>query len=157
MIKGRVIKARKKRSDRQKAKDAAWDAFSLFVRTRDSIKTTNSTDMCKCVTCNRLYPRIGIGCIQAGHFIPGRLNAVLFSERGVHGQCLGCNGNPPIGKGGNRIEYWLYMEREYGRQVIDELIAESKPTVQYKEFEYREIAENYQAKTEWMLRHGKIE
>jgi hypothetical protein len=93
-----------------------------------------------------------VGCIQAGHFLPGRLNAVLFSEEGVHGQCLGCNGNPPMGKGGNRIEYWLYMEKTYGRKLIDRLIAESKQTVIYKVQDYQKIAEEYKEKCAQLLR-----
>ncbi len=137
-----------KRSDRQKAKDKAWAAFSLFIRTRDSIKTTGTLDRCVCVTCPRSYPRTGVGCIQAGHFIPGRRNSVLFSETGVHGQCLGCNGNPPMGKGGNSIEYFLFMEKTYGREVIDELIAQSKQTVQYKTHDFERFAEEYERKTE---------
>ncbi len=135
-----------KKTERQKAKLKAWDAFSLFIRTRDSLKTTGTLERCKCVTCPREYPRLGVGCIQAGHFIPGRLNSVLFSELGVHGQCLGCNGNPPMGKGGNRIEYWLYMEKTYGRPAVDKLIEESKQTVIYKQHDFERIAQEYRVK-----------
>jgi hypothetical protein len=108
---------------RAKAKQKAWAAFSLFIRTRDK----------KCVTCPTGSAQ------QAGHFIDGRSNAVLFSEKGVHGQCYHCN----VGLKGNKLEYWLFMERTYGRKVIDQLMAESKIMVQYKTHDFIAIAEKY--------------
>src|ERR1019366_6086358 len=116
---------RKKRSPKQKAKDNAWDSFSIYIRTRDCLKTTGNPDEGLCCTCSRLY---SIKQLQAGHFIPGRHNSVLFSEQGVHAQCFGCNGNPPYGKAGNLIQYWPFMERTYSREIIDKLIEESKQT-----------------------------
>lgn len=113
------------KTTRARAKKKAWDSFSAYIRARDN----------KCVTC-------GGEVQQAGHFIDGRNNAVLFQEFGVHGQCYHCN----VGLKGNKIQYWLFMEREYGRKFIDELIAESKTTVQYKEFHFLEIAEEYKLK-----------
>lgn len=140
---------RKTKKDRLSThKDKAWHEFSLYIRTRDSLKTTGSTEYCACVTCGRLYPRVGVGCIQAGHFIAGRTNAVLFSERGVNGQCYGCN----TGKGGAHVEYFLWMEKNYGRGVIDELIQQSKGTVKYKAFDYDELARRYKSKTTTLLR-----
>jgi hypothetical protein len=66
---------------------------------------------------------------------------VLFSERGVHGQCYHCN----VGLKGNKLEYWLFMERTYGRKVIDQLMTESKIMVQYKTHDFIAIAEKYTA------------
>lgn len=106
-------------------KNKAWVAFSLFIRTRDK----------KCCTC-------GGAVQQAGHFIDGRHNAVLFSERGVHGQCYHCN----VGLKGNKLQYWLFMEKTYGREVIDQLMAESKQMVQYKIHDYERIAQEYTEK-----------
>lgn len=117
------------KTSRARAKAKAWSTFSLYIRTRDKDKG--------CCTCNGEVQ-------QAGHFIDGRHNAVLFSERGVHGQCYHCN----VGLKGNKIEYWLFMERTYGREVIDELIAESKKTVQYKEFHFKELEQLFKEKTE---------
>lgn len=118
---------RKSKTPKAKAKQAAWAAFSLYIRTRDAA----------CVTC-------GGPNQQAGHFIDGRHNAVLFSEKGVHAQCYHCN----VGLKGNKIQYWLFMEATYGRKVIDELIAESKVMIQYKTADYLEIAEKYKKKLE---------
>ena len=116
---------KRKKSEKQKAKERAWRAFSLYIRTRDK----------KCCTC-------GGAVQQAGHFIDGRHNAVLFSERGVHGQCYHCN----VGLKGNKLMYWLFMEKTYGRAVIDQLMADSRVAVQYKTHDYEAIAREYEEK-----------
>lgn len=123
------------KSSRAKAKKKAWDAFSRYIRQRDP----------QCVTC-------GGPSQQAGHFIDGRHNAVLFSEEGVHGQCYHCN----VGLKGNKLEYWLFMERTYGRKVIDRLMLESRVTVQYKTADFEEIEQRYKAKTAHLLNPGVL-
>ena len=65
-----------------------WPVFSRYIRTRDCIRTTGSPLHGKCVTCQKKYP---ISELQAGHFIPGRTDAVLFDETQVHAQCYRCN------------------------------------------------------------------
>lgn len=57
--------------------------------------------------------------MQAGHFLSGRSNGILFDERGVHPQCsIPCNQQPDgvVGKA-----YYDYMVKNYGQDVIDEL------------------------------------
>ena len=132
------------KTPRQKAKDKAWTAFSKYIRTRDCLRFTGDPTEGKCVTCNRLYP---ITQLQAGHFIPGRGNAVLFDERLVYSQCLGCNGNPPIGKGGNYVEYFRFMLDEVGLEKIDEFRALKNTTKVYKEYDFLELEELYDNKT----------
>ena len=121
------------------AKKKAWDAFSRYIRTRDCIATTGWEDEGECITCKRQYP---FKQLQAGHFIPGRLNAVLFQESGVHAQCYGCN----VMKGGNTVKYWLEMESRYGREAIDQLIAQSETTVKYTVDDFKEIEQKYKDK-----------
>jgi hypothetical protein len=120
-----------KRSPKQKAKAAAWKAFSTYIRLRDP----------RCVTC-------GGANQQAGHFIDGRNNAVLFSEKGVHSQCYRCN----VGLHGNKIEYYRFMEKTYGAPTIEKLLKESKQTIQYKTHDYERIAEEYKAKCKELLK-----
>jgi hypothetical protein len=145
------MKGRPKKDTLTKHRKDAWDAFSLYIRTRDSLKTTFTIESCICCTCGVEHPRLGMGCIQAGHWIPGRNNAVLFSEEGTHGQCASCNLVEPHGKNGNPIEYWKFMERNYGRRVMDRLIEESKQIIIYKKHDYDAIAEKYKLKTERLV------
>lgn len=132
------------KTERAKIKDKAWDNFSIYIRTRDCLRFTGKPDEGKCVTCDRPYP---FKKLQAGHFIQGRGNAVLFDERLVYSQCVGCNGNPPFGKGGNYVEYFIFMEKEWGRKKIDEFRALKYKTVIYKPYQLQEIADKYKQKT----------
>lgn len=137
-----------KRTARQIAKDKAWEAFSIYIRTRDCIRFTGSPNEGKCVTCNLPFP---FKKLQAGHFIPGRGNAVLFDERLVYTQCIGCNGNPPYGKGGNYIQYFLFMEREWGRPKLDEFIALKGTTKIYKIHDFIELEAEFKRKTQELI------
>jgi hypothetical protein len=130
-------------------KAKAWKNFSLYIRTRDCLKTAHTIDKGNCFTCHKIYL---FSQLQAGHFIAGRNNAVLFSEQGTHAQCANCN----IHKHGNTVNYWLEMERIYDREMIDLLLAESKRTVIYKQYDYDRIAEDYELKTRQLL-DGKFE
>ena len=127
-----------------KAKKKAWTAFSIYVRTRDAIRTTGTKEEALCVTCNRRYP---IKELQAGHFIPGRHNSILFDERNVAAQCYGCN----VMKSGNTTQYWLFMEKQYGRKIIDELMELDKQTKPFKVFQMQELEEIYKKKLKDLL------
>jgi len=126
------------------AKSNAWNAFSKYIRTRDCIRFRNSLTEGMCVTCKRHYP---FKKLQAGHFIQGRGNSVLLDERLVYSQCLGCNGNPPIGKGGNYVEYFIFMEEEVGRAKIDEFRLLKHETKIYKQFQWEEAEQEFKNKT----------
>lgn len=121
-------------------KKEAWSAFSAYIRTRDCIRYTHTPDNGMCVTCKRSYP---YKKLQAGHFIGGRTNAVLFDERIVYSQCYGCN----VGKAGNYLEYFYFMEEEIGRPAIDALVIELKEKkVSYSVEDYIDIKNLYEDK-----------
>lgn len=134
----------KKKTERQKAKDNAWKAFSIYIRTRDCIRFSGTTELGKCVTCKRAYP---FKQLCAGHFIQGRGNAVLFDERLVYSQCGGCNTNPPYGKGGNYVEYYVFMLEEWGQIMIDEFRALKHETKIYKIHDFEALEQEYKDKT----------
>lgn len=133
-----------KRTPRAIAKDNAWKSFSAYIRTRDCIRFTGNPEQGKCITCNRSYP---FKQLQAGHFIQGRSNSVLFDDRLVYSQCFSCNGNPPFGKGGNYVEYFVFMEKEWGREKIDEFLALKHTIVQYKLHDFIELEKLFKDKT----------
>jgi hypothetical protein len=122
------------------AKKNAWDAFSVYIRTRDCLASTGTTESGRCCTCGKIYP---FKSLQAGHWTQGRHNSVLFDERNCHAQCYHCN----IGLRGNPIAYFHFMERKYGRAVMDEVEALDQQTRQFKAFELTEIKERFQEKT----------
>lgn len=124
-------------------KKKAWNEFSIYIRTRDSLANPyGNTDYLICCTCNKPYPAFGIGCAQAGHFIPGRGNAILFDERGVHGQCYNCN----VRLKGNWPEYMSFMMNKYGRETVDELLRLNKTIRKFTTDELQDLIEIYKAK-----------
>lgn len=54
--------------------------------------------------------------------------------------------NPPFGKGGNYHEYWLFMERTYGRPEVDRQLAKKHDVVKYSIVDFEEITEKYKKK-----------
>jgi hypothetical protein len=111
---------RKKKTDTSdftptEGKKALWKIFSVFIRLRDCLETTGTLTHGKCCTCGRKYP---MKKLQAGHFIPGRMDSILFDPTCVHSQCYKCN----IERQGEWLKYWRFMEVKYGRPYILELM-----------------------------------
>ncbi|KKL54893.1 hypothetical protein LCGC14_2260890 [marine sediment metagenome] len=115
-----------------KVKKKAWKQFSLFIRLRDSLKTMRNNRQCKCISCGTIKNTRTRPCIQAGHFIAGRHNAILFSEEMVNGQCYHCN----MGLKGNWVPYEEAMVEMYGQERVAELKRLSKVGVGQKRIKY---------------------
>lgn len=113
-----------KRKSLSKLKKEVWAVFSPYIRTRDCLETTGSTEVGLCFTCDRPYP---LKELQAGHFVSGRHNANLFSERGTHAQCFNCN----ITLRGNPLEYRRRINKKYGEGADLELEQEARQTVKF--------------------------
>ncbi len=90
----------------------------------------------ECVSCQRKMPWKQI---QAGHFIDGRFNSILFDERGIHPQCGVCN----VVYNGRKEEYFIYMERTWGREIIDELRAQRNQQVNFTAEQLEKMIADY--------------
>jgi len=124
------------------AKKKAWKAFSEYVRLRDALRSTGTRTSARCITCSGIYSTSGLGCIQAGHFIPGRNNSILFEETNCHAQCPSCN----IWGHGKQIEYFVKMEEMYGREEIERLRSLSHQVKPWTVSDLLEIKEKYETK-----------
>lgn len=120
----------------KQAKSTAWKYFSLYIRKRDSL-----CDSFRCCTCGEVKP---FRLADAGHFIPGRSNSILFEETNCHAQCSACNRF----KQGKWPEYYKFMLEKYGQIEIDRLIDLKSKIVKLKESDFREIAKKYKALSE---------
>ena len=100
-------------------KNKLWKVFSLFIRMRDCLEATGTLDDGCCCTCNRPYTRANL---QAGHFIPGREDSILFDPTCVHSQCYRCN----VVRSGEWVKYFRFMEKKYGRAYVFDLMAKSE-------------------------------
>lgn len=122
------------------AKKKAWGAFSIYIRTRDCLRTTGCTSWGLCVTCNKRYH---FKLLQAGHFIAGRHNANLFSEKGTHAQCYNCN----INLKGKTLEYRRQIIKLYGEKADEILEKENQQTKEYTPEELLKLEKYYKEKT----------
>lgn len=120
-------------------KKKVWPLFSKYIRMRDCLETTGLIDYGKCITCQKTIPRT---LLQAGHFIAGRHNANLFSERGTHAQCYNCN----INLHGNTLEYRRKIIELYGDGADEELEAENKKDKKFTINELEELIESLKVK-----------
>lgn len=139
-----VRRQTKKGPDRRKERFEAWVVFSKYIRLRDCMRTTKTKTRGFCVSCGKpLLVRDGdrwLGGAQAGHFIPGRSNAVLFHPRLVHLQCLSCN----VYRGGNWVGYLENLVKRWGVGEVTRLLALRHSVVKY--IDYTEIKEKYKKK-----------
>lgn len=128
----------KKKSKIITLKKKAWALFSKYIR----LKYSDHNGYTSCVTCGHTdyYKNM-----QAGHFVPGRCNSILFEENGVHPQCRRCNYNE-----GNGPEYFIFMEKTYGREEIDRLRHLRHQTVKRDQFFYQEMIERLKPQVEEM-------
>lgn len=117
-----------------------WPIFSKFIR----LKYADWRGYCTCVTCGKVQSWKEM---QAGHFIPGRMNSILFEERGVHPQCYLCNG--PLK--GNPRKYEAFMKEKYGQEVIDELDKLSNEMRQFKHEELVDMWNHYKDQVKILL------
>lgn len=138
------------KSQLAKSKEKAWRAFSKYIRIRDALLTTGTTDYAICCTCGKEYP---IAKLQAGHYLPGRTNGILFDERGVHAQCVGCN---MFGKG-MQAEYHLYMLDKYGAEVCEELARQKVSGCKIRNDEYDSLAVEYNRRAAAMMANEVVD
>lgn len=124
------------KSDYKKAKDAAWAAFSKYIRLRDAVLTTGSTDYCKCFTCGTVHH---IKEMDAGHWIPRNRLATFMHEQNVHGQCHSCNRF----RGGKPQEYAVHLESLYGEGILQDLTRAASASIKVKAHEWRELEAEY--------------
>ena len=109
----------KKKQTLSSIKKKAWVLFSQYIRMRDCLKTTGCKSWGLCITCGTRYH---FKLLQAGHFISGRHNVNLFSEKGTHAQCYNCN----INLRGNTLEYRRQIIKLYGENSDEVLERQAK-------------------------------
>lgn len=125
----------------KKLKKKVWEQFSLYVRLRDAARDKHLLDgeAAFCITCGKPYPIRGKGCLQAGHFIGGRNNQVLFDERQVFSQCYNCN----INLKGAWPKYLKKMRELYGYSVVEDMISTHGEVKKYSIADLEELLEHY--------------
>lgn len=134
----------KKPATKTSAKKKAWDVFSKYIRLRDALLTMHNKIQARCISCQKPYPAFGRKCLQAGHFLPGRRNSVLFHEDLVHAQCYNCN----VNLGGNWVAYERVMIALYGQKKVDEFKKLVPMTIDMTIQDYQDIEAKFRQKIE---------
>ena len=109
--------------------------------------TTPSGVAC-CVTCGKSAwwttdKKAGLQGLDAGHYLAGRGNAILFEETNCHPQCSYCNERLC----GNQGAYLIYMFSRYGQAEIERLLElKHGPAKQFTREELVDMRIAYQAR-----------
>ena len=106
--------------------------FSEYIRRRVADKFGNV----ECVTCGKVMHWKEAHC---GHWISRAKLNTRFDERNCNVQEAGCN----TFRNGEPQKYWIYMEKKYGREVMDELIQKSNEIVKLTPSWYEERIAHY--------------
>jgi len=120
----------------KREKEKAWGWFSKYIRTRECLQSTGSTEYGLCFTCGK---RTNYEEMDAGHFIAGRKNAVLFDPAYVRGQCRECNRS----KGGNVKIFREKLVILHGEESVQDAQNKRHNVVKYSESDYADISEEY--------------
>lgn len=125
------------------AKRKAWQAFSRYIRLRDS----DGKGYCKCISCGTRRFWEGDG-MQAGHLIPSRSNSILFDEALVYSQCSLCNYSD-----GEQARFWLALKKKHGYtdEKFEEFRQRKHQTKKYSISDLKEIEEEYTDKANGLL------
>lgn len=95
-----------------KDKENAWKAFSEYNRMYWCLKTTGEPFLGVCITCGRRFVKTAL---EAGHFVGGRSNAVIFSMKFVNPQCAYCNRIMH----GETKKYREALYERHGKEYVD--------------------------------------
>lgn len=112
---------------KRSAKKTAWQYFAYYTRRKECMETTGDYDYGICCTCGEQKE---FGMLDAGHFVSGRVDSILFDEDMVHIQCVRCNRFAS----GMWPEYYEYMVDRYGEDRTEE--------IRKRKFENRSLTEH---------------
>ena len=104
--------------------------FSEYIRRRYAKK-----DIATCVTCGK---KDHWKKLQAGHFMSRKHYATRWDEQNVEVQCSACN----VFRYGEQYLFAKYL----GAEKADMLLAKSRETVKFPDWEIQEMIELYKTK-----------
>lgn len=113
------------------AKTRADKAFSIYIRTRDSVR-----GICACVTCGAQRP---IAQTHCGHFVSRRYLSTRYDERNAHAQCPTCN----TYNQGEQYLHGVHVDRRWGEGTADMLMRKSREINKMRASDYLEVEEKY--------------
>lgn len=144
------MKKKRKKSEKQRLKEKAWKLCSEYIRR----KYADFNGFVKCCTCptTKHWKEM-----QAGHYVDGHNNTVMFDEMLTHPQCIKCNLKLPGCLAGNKIQYTIFMMKKYDLTIeqIEEIENRKFKTVDCDEQYYKDLINIYKHALEEMPSHDR--
>jgi len=114
-----IKKKEKKQNSVPRLKKEADKWFSLYIRTRDALRTTWTITKWKCITCDKINEIKKMDC---WHFISRGYTPVRWYQYNAHLQCKFCNWP----KAWRQFEHWLAIDTLYWKGVSQEILEKSR-------------------------------
>ena len=111
--------------------------FSEYIRR----KHADENGMVKCYTCNKKAYWKGEG-MQNGHFISRKSRILRWDERNCRSQCYSCNCHFY----GRQFLFALNLNKEYGYNIAEELLIESKKIIKQSDLDLLLLIDKYKQK-----------
>ena len=143
---GAARKAGTKGTTRSTAMRKADEAFSLFIRTRDSQMFGGKAF--RCISCGRVLP---ISSADCGHYVNRQHMSLRYSELNCNAQCQKCNRFDE----GNAQGYREGLIAKIGEPKVEMLEVMKHNTYKLSAFELEAIARHYKEETkkfEWQIK-----
>jgi len=124
-------------SDYTDAQRSADLSFSVYIRTRDCIRTTETREYGRCFTCMKAYP---FRDLEPGHFVKRSCKVLRYDEHNVHAQCVGCNQF----KSGNDKVYRAQLVKLYGEKTVQNMRSKRfKSPKMYSASDLKDVAREF--------------
>lgn len=134
---------------RKRAYRQAWNFLSKAIRLEAA---SENTGYCQCVTCGAVLPWKEM---DAGHWIGGRRESILFEEDQVNCQCHKCNryhiANPwGVTAKQKKVDaaYDRFMLKTHGQDRMDEMLKRNQKLKIHTKGELLEMIEGYKLRIE---------
>jgi len=111
--------------------------FSEYIRR----KHANKNGIVKCYTCNKKAYWKGEG-MQNGHFISRNSRILRWREDNCRPQCYSCNCHFY----GRQYVFALNLNKEYGYNIAEELLIESKKIIKQSDQDLLDLIDEYKEK-----------
>ena len=117
-------------------KKTVWKSCADYVKLREA----NIHGFLKCITCNKTMHYKDESC-NAGHFVPGRGNEVLYDDTHIFPQCAGCN----CDGGGEQYKFGEFLKKKYGydNATLEEILQMRHKSRKYTLEELKEIKRRF--------------
>lgn len=132
------IKTPTRKASRSTLMRKADDAFSLFIRTRDSQAYEGKAF--KCISCGRV---LSIDQCDNGHYVNRSHMSLRFSELNCNAQCRHCNRFQE----GNIQDYRNGLIKKIGEKKVLLLEAQKNITNKISNFELEILTKHYKSET----------